>query len=42
VKAICEKHGVPYVQENVFRRVKKLVDIMVGKTSMRTLDARSS
>jgi len=41
VRAICEKHGVPYVQENVFRRVKKLVDIMVGKTSMRTLDARS-
>ncbi len=41
VKAICEKHGVPYVQQNVFRRVKKLVDIMVGKTSMRTLDAPS-
>ncbi|HEX8824669.1 MAG TPA: fatty acid desaturase [Archangium sp.] len=40
VKALCEKHGVPYVQENVFRRVKKLVDIMVGRTSMRTLDAR--
>jgi len=37
VKALCEKHGVPYVQEGVFRRVKKLVDIMVGRTSMRTL-----
>ncbi|WNG37075.1 fatty acid desaturase [Archangium violaceum] len=37
VKALCEKHGVPYVQESVFRRVKKLVDIMVGKTSMRTM-----
>jgi fatty acid desaturase len=37
VKALCEKHGVPYVQEGVFRRVKKLVDIMVGRGSMRTV-----
>ncbi|HYO73509.1 MAG TPA: fatty acid desaturase [Archangium sp.] len=37
VKALCEKHGVPYVQEGVFRRVKKLVDIMVGRNSMRTV-----
>ena len=35
VKAICAKYGVPYVQEPLFRRVKKLVDIMVGNTSMR-------
>lgn len=35
VKAICEKHGIPYVQENVFLRLKKLVDIMVGNTTMR-------
>lgn len=35
VKEICEKHGVPYVQENVFSRVKKTVDIMVGTSSMR-------
>lgn len=35
LKAICEKHGVPYVQENVFERVRKTVDIMVGKTTMR-------
>ena len=35
VKAICEKHGVPYVQENVFIRVKKTVDIMVGNKSMK-------
>jgi fatty acid desaturase len=34
LKAICEKHGVPYVQENVFERLKKTVDIMVGKTTM--------
>lgn len=34
VKAICEKHGVPYVQENVFLRFKKLLQIMVGTQSM--------
>ncbi len=35
VKAICEKHGIPYVQESVFSRVKKMLDIAVGKTTMR-------
>merc|ERR1711908_32735 len=35
VKAICEKHGVPYTQESVWIRLKKTVDIMVGKASMR-------
>jgi len=35
VKRICEKYGVPYIQENVFLRVKKTVDIMVGNTNMR-------
>ncbi|AKT41151.1 fatty acid desaturase family protein [Chondromyces crocatus] len=38
VKAICEKYGVPYVQEGVLRRAKKMVDIMVGRASMRTVD----
>jgi len=35
VKALCAKHGCPYVQENVFLRVKKTVDIMTGVSSMR-------
>jgi fatty acid desaturase len=35
VRAICEKHGVPYVQESVFVRVRKMVDVAVGKSSMR-------
>jgi fatty acid desaturase len=35
VRAICEAHGVPYVQEGVLRRAKKMLDLMVGKTSMR-------
>jgi hypothetical protein len=35
VKALCEKHGIPYIQEGVFSRVKKMLSIAVGKTSMR-------
>jgi hypothetical protein len=35
LKAICEKYGVPYIQENVFERLRKTVDIMVGRTTMR-------
>ena len=35
LKAICERHGVPYVQEGVPARVRKTVQIMVGDRSMR-------
>jgi len=35
VKEICDRHRVPYVKENVFLRVKKTVDIMVGTSSMK-------
>mmetsp|Transcript_25224 Transcript_25224/g.35556 ORF Transcript_25224/g.35556 Transcript_25224/m.35556 type:complete len:428 (+) Transcript_25224:56-1339(+) len=35
VREICKKHGVPYIKQNVFWRVKKTVDIMVGNTSMK-------
>jgi hypothetical protein len=35
LKAICAKHGVPYIQESVFERMRKTVDIMVGRTTMR-------
>jgi fatty acid desaturase len=34
VKAVCEKHNIPYIQESVFKRLIKTLDIMVGKTSM--------
>jgi len=34
VRALCEKYGIPYVQESVFKRVKKMVDIAVGNTTM--------
>ena len=39
LRAICEKYKVPYVQQNVFRRLKKTADIMVGATSMRPFPA---
>ena len=35
VRDLCAKHGVPYVQESVWLRLVKTVDIMIGKTSMR-------
>ena len=34
VKAICEKHGIPYCQESVFKRLWKTLDVMTGKKSM--------
>ena len=34
VKALCEKHNVPYAQQSVFKRFGKMVDIMLGNTSM--------
>ncbi|MCK5189113.1 MAG: fatty acid desaturase, partial [Methylococcales bacterium] len=34
VKEVCKKHGIPYCQESVFKRLFKAVDIMVGRTSM--------
>ncbi|MBD8526714.1 fatty acid desaturase family protein [Pseudomarimonas arenosa] len=35
VKAICQRHGVPYVEETVFRRFGKLWGILTGTASMR-------
>jgi len=40
VRTLCKKHGVPYVQHNVFWRVKKTVDIMTGAASMRKYPSR--
>lgn len=34
VKALCEKFGVPYRQETVGKRVKKLVAIVIGDARM--------
>ena len=32
IKAICEKHGVPYVQENVLMRVWRTVQVHILKS----------
>ncbi len=34
VEAVCKKHGIPYLQQSVFKRLLKAIDIMVGRTSM--------
>jgi len=39
VKEICGKYGIPYVQENVFLRTKKTIDIMLGHSNMRWFPA---
>jgi fatty acid desaturase len=38
IKALCEKYNVPYLEENVFIRFKKMLDVTVGKTSMKVID----
>jgi fatty acid desaturase len=35
LKALCERHGVPYVQESVVRRAGKMIDIFLGKAKMK-------
>ncbi len=37
VEALCARYGVPYVRESVFRRLKMLLDVMVGKAVMQTV-----
>lgn len=39
VKALCLEYRLPYRQESVFRRFGRLLDICVGKTTMRQLEA---
>ena len=34
VRAVCDKHGLPYVQESVWVRLRKCVAIMVGAEDM--------
>lgn len=34
VMALCKKHNITYLQQSVFKRLLKAVDVMVGKTSM--------
>ena len=39
VKAVCLEFGLPYRQESMFRRFGRMLDVCVGKTSMRQLEA---
>ncbi|AWV90389.1 fatty acid desaturase family protein [Bradymonas sediminis] len=34
VKELCERMNIPYVQESVFTRARKMIDVIVGKASM--------
>ncbi len=34
VVEVCKKHGIPYRQDSVFKRLLKAIDIMIGRTSM--------
>lgn len=42
LKEICERHGVPYLQESVFRRVWKVVRVMMGDETSPVLELRPS
>ena len=34
VQALCAKHRIPYIQEGVFTRLRKMVDVIVGNAQM--------
>jgi len=38
VKEVCKKHNLEYRQESVFKRVFMTLDLMVGKTKLRTIE----
>lgn len=38
VKEVCKKHNLEYRQESVFKRVFMSIDLMVGKTKLRSVD----
>ena len=42
VRAMCERHGIPYLQESVWTRARKMVDVVVGKRSMRWLPRKDA
>ncbi len=38
VKEICKKHNLEYRQDSVFKRILMTIDLMVGKTKLRTIE----
>lgn len=41
LKAICERHNVPYLQQSVFTRLGRLVNVMMGDERSAVLDESS-
>jgi len=41
-KKICSTYGVPYIQEPVWKRVRKTMDIMVGRERMSQISGQAS
>jgi fatty acid desaturase len=41
VRALCEQYGITYRKEPLARRVRKLVSVMIGDTSMLRIDSLS-
>lgn len=39
VKALCKKHNIPYRQESIFKRFWRMLDVCVGKSSLRKLES---
>ncbi len=40
VRALCAKHGIPYLQESIFTRVRKMVAVCVGTATMKRADTK--
>jgi fatty acid desaturase len=38
VKALCAKYGVPYRQESIFKRFRRMLHVCVGKAEQRSLE----
>lgn len=39
IKALCQKYGIPYVQESMFKRVARMADVCVGRRNMRNMQS---
>ncbi|MBZ0232840.1 MAG: fatty acid desaturase [Deltaproteobacteria bacterium] len=41
VKELCARYGVPYVQESLWARIRKMSDVVVGTSAMRRMPERA-
>ena len=39
VKALCKKHNIAYRQESIFKRFGRMMDVCIGRTSMKELQS---